>query len=431
MKFILSFLLLISLAAHADNKTLSNDMNNFVSIHKARADYLISRRSNIVGIEVIIADRSSNIASRFGHALLRFVGKDGVWTNDFVVSFGALPETEKLSLIKGFFGGYKILPEIMTMHEYWQKYAISEKRDLRRFALNLTPDQLDQFLIVAFDYIKNPQKLNNYTFAKNNCVGVISKLLIESNLTVNNNQAIVPTMVQSWLKKNKLTFMPELIMKNPSLIEQKYSQIDIKTIGNEELVEKFNLSELSYIFYNKQELNFSQIEFLSEHLLANNFLDSDAFGFIDLSPKLYGRCFEENCLRTYNKLEKNLKAEDQLNIIAYRLEENNEAQNQLLKYREFKKWDLLKLELVTFKNSTYSLTVKDNKVMFKTTSLSSNEYGVSTINTALQFKINGNRIFFQNEEIGQLNEGRIQLKNNFRFVLHNKDDKRIFSLLKI
>ena len=429
MKWMLSFFLLFSHLAFAKQENFKEELEQFIQIHKYRAEYLFTQRSQITGVEIIVADRSNNVASRFGHALLRFIDRDGYWANDLVISFGALSDTEKLSLVKGIFGGYPILPEVMTLHEYWGRYTQEESRDLRRYVLNLTPDQLDAFLDVTFKYVKNPEKLKNYTFTKNNCVGVISKFLIEADLTVDDKQAIVPTRVHKWLQKNKLTLYPELTMKNPSLLEKKIAEKQLSEMSSEELINKFTPQELAYIYINK-EINFSQVQGISSHLNELKIDIDDAFSVTNVAPELYTTCQSLECYRTFNKLEKNLKVNEQLDIISYRLNLNTDESRLYLAHREFQKWDLINIEGLNIVDNKYKLTIKKNKIHFAASARTKQGH-TQKINTALQFTVKGNQILLLDEEVGNLVEGKLVLKANMRLVLHHENNNQVFSLIKI
>ena len=431
MKWILSLLILFSQAAVANKDEFKKDLEQFIHIHKTRAEFLFAQRSEITGLEIIVADRANNMASRFGHALLRFVDKDGLWANDIVISFGALSDTEKLSLVKGVFGGYPILPEVMTLHEYWNRYTQVESRDLRRYVLNLDKKQLDHFLDITFEYVKNPEKLKNYTFTKNNCVGVISKFLIEAGLTVDDKQAIVPTRVHKWLRKNNLTIYPEFVMKNPSLLEKKISEVQLASLKTEELIQKFSAQELAYIYINKEDLSFNQIKGISSYLNESQINIDDAFSVTNLSPLLYQRCHSLECFRNFNKLEQNLKIEEQLNIIGYRLKENNDQQRLYLAHREFQKWDLIRVQGLHINDGKYKLTLKKNKIHFSANAIKTEQAGTQKVSTPLQFEVNAKTIILLGEEVGQIKEGALLLKDNFRFVLHQDGEDQVFSLIKI
>lgn len=433
MKFIFTILLLISSSAFAANDDFKVMLERYLAFNKERADYLVSNKEKIVGIEIIIADQANGLASRFGHALLRFVDKDGLWANDAVVSFGALSEEETYSLWKGVFGGYPILPQVMNLHEYWTQYTKTERRDLKRYVLNLSPEQLEQFIDVSFKYIQAPEKLKNYTFTKNNCVGVISKFLIEAGLTVDSKQAIIPSNVHNWLRKNNLTVFPEFTMKNPAQLEGKLAAQDVNKLSSEQLLQNFNMQELSYIYLNKNDLSFAHFNFLSKHLVNTNADIDDAFSFTDLSLKLYDRCLSLKCFRDFNKFEKQLKTKDQLDIISHRLLENSKMQDLYLEHREFTKLNLVKLDGMTM--TRFQLKRSKDKIYFKGWATHKNYVYENDkkefVSVALQLTLNADKVMLADEEVGILTKKGLELQSNYRLVLHQEKDHQVLALIKI
>lgn len=433
MKFLLPLLILFSFNTSASDD-FKEMLERYLQFNKERAQYLVSTKENIVGVEIIIADEANNLASRFGHALLRFVDKDGHWANDAVVSFGALSEEETYSVWKGIFGGYSILPQVMNLHEYWTQYTKTEKRDLKRYILNLSPEQLDKFLDVSFNYVLNPDRLKSYTFTKNNCVGVISKFLIEAGLTVDDKQAIVPNNVHKWLKRNELTVFPEFTMKNPAALEEKLAQQNVNELSSDKLIENFNNQELAYIYLNKSDLSFAHFSFLSKHLVKSNTDIDDAFSFTDISLDLYNRCNSLNCFRKFNAAEKNMKVKDQLEIISYRLNENSDLQKLYLAHREFQKWDLVKIVDLNIRNKKFTLSRKGNKIYFKawgTPKSHGNSQSNQLINVALQLTVNGEKVFLMDQEIGTISKNGLELKNNYQLILHDDGRDQVLALIKI
>lgn len=433
MRLLLPFLFLFSFNTFA-NDDFKEMLERYLEFNKQRAEYLVSTKDNIVGVEIIIADEANNLASRFGHALLRFVDKDGLWANDAVVSFGALSEEENYSIWKGIFGGYPFLPQVMNLHEYWTQYTKTEKRDLKRYVLNLSPDQLDKFLNISFDYILHPEKLKNYTFTKNNCVGVVSKFLIEAGLTVDDKQAIVPNNVHKWLKRNSLTVFPVFTMKNPAALEKRIAETDLNEISADELVKNFNDSELSYIYLNKTDLSFEHFLFLSEYLPKKKVDIDDAFSFTDISLDLYDRCQSLVCFRRFNEAEKKMKIADQLDIISYRLGEDNDLQKLYLNHREFQKWNMVKIQDLTVRNNKFTLVRKKEKIYFQAYANPTrieDRHLSKRLNVALQFQIEGKKVLLLDEEVGVLGNKGLELHKNFRLILHNDKDEQVLALIKI
>ena len=211
MKFLLVILLLTFNFAFADETAYSN----YVSKQIDRANELVSNKDHIVGVELIISGRSNSLASSFGHALLRFVYKDALKTDESIESFGILLEEETVSIWKAATSKYSFIPEVMTLQEVWNRYYEKENRSLKKYVLDLSPEQLNKFIDVAFFYLQSPEQLNAYNVIRNNCMVVISKFLIEAGLTQKQKQVVFPANAHKWLKKNKLTSLPEIVMANP------------------------------------------------------------------------------------------------------------------------------------------------------------------------------------------------------------------------
>src|SRR5690606_38879202 len=170
-------------------------VKQYVELNRAKIDIVAKNRSRIKGLEIIIADRTDEVASRFGHGLLRLVDDDETWVNDPVISFSALSYEENYSLRKSIFGGYAVLPQLMTFYEFWGMYTEREERDLKRFVINLEGKDLDRVLDKLFFYLDNPELLDDYTFLSNNCIGVITKIFVEAGVTKSKKTAKVPTGV--------------------------------------------------------------------------------------------------------------------------------------------------------------------------------------------------------------------------------------------
>lgn len=216
---LLFVILLLTLNFAFAQDSFQKNLENYVTLHTARADSLISNRDKIIGVEVIITGRSRTLASSFGHALVRFVYKDTNSSDTTIVSFVARPEEEIFSTWKAATSKYSFIPEVMSLQEIWIKYYEKQNRDLTRYILNLSPAQLDQFLDAAFLYIQNPDILNGYNFFNNNCMVAVSKILIEAGLTTSTKQAIFPNNAHNWLRKNNLTNLPGISITRSDVIK--------------------------------------------------------------------------------------------------------------------------------------------------------------------------------------------------------------------
>ncbi|MBT3586779.1 MAG: DUF4105 domain-containing protein, partial [Halobacteriovoraceae bacterium] len=90
----------------------------------------------IIGLEILIAQASSRrVESRFGHALLRFVDSVPGSGNDIVLGFVADVPSQKLSYLRGLFGGYGLYPVLKGLRSFTRDYLKNEERPLERIIL--------------------------------------------------------------------------------------------------------------------------------------------------------------------------------------------------------------------------------------------------------------------------------------------------------
>ncbi len=137
---------------------IKNIEKNFRKL-KSRID-----NNEIVGLELLIADTTkSQIESRFGHALFRFVDKNRLAGNDLVIGFVAQVDTPILNYFKGVFGGYALVPEVRPLRDFHQQYSVSQQRFLDRYVLS-SDDNLRK---LVFDKLRE-QWMDYYNVFKEN-----------------------------------------------------------------------------------------------------------------------------------------------------------------------------------------------------------------------------------------------------------------------
>lgn len=282
------FLILISIFSQfAGASDFGEIVERYVKMNQDKINIISNHKSRIKGVEIIVADRAENIASRFGHGLLRLVDDDNVWVNDAVISFSALSYEEKYSLRKSIFGGYSVTPQVQTFFEFWNMYTENEERDLKRYVINLNEEQLDSFLSVLFKYLHNPALIDDYTFLSNNCIGVITKMFVEANLTKNKSIVKVPVKVGKWIEKNELSMYPPFVMKNSAPIKKKISSVDLNAMSDDEMTKTFSYDELKYIVYNTAELSEGKTDLIAG-IIRNKGQDlDDTYSFNPVHYSLY------------------------------------------------------------------------------------------------------------------------------------------------
>lgn len=344
-------LIFLFLATPTEARDFSEVVEQYVQINQEKIKTITAHRDRIKGVEIIVADKAENFASRFGHGLIRLIDNDSTWVNDAVISFSALSYDEKYSLRKSIFGGYSVLPEAMTLYEFWNRYTEKEDRDLKRFVINLNEEELDKFLDIFFRYVNNPAQLDSYTFFSNNCIGVISKIFVESGLTKSDDLAKIPTAVGSWIEKNELSAYPEFIMENQAALKRRVSNLDLNKLSQDELLEEFSAKELNYIYFNNNRLSEEKIDFLATYLKQQGQEMNSVFGFTPIHHSLYAQPEQE---------QDYLPASDMVRTIVYRLEKGMSSK---LSHLSFSQKTLMQVSLQGYNYQSHRLTEKNNELV--------------------------------------------------------------------
>jgi hypothetical protein len=344
-------LIFLFLATPTEARDFSEVVEQYVQINQEKIKTITAHRERIKGVEIIIADKAENFASRFGHGLIRLIDNDATWVNDAVISFSALSYDEKYSLRKSIFGGYSVLPEAMTLYEFWNRYTEKEDRDLKRYVINLSEEDLERFLDLFFRYVNDPAQLDSYTFFSNNCIGVISKIFVESGLTKSKDLAKIPTAVGSWIEKNELSQYPEFIMENQAALKRRVSHLDLNKLSHDELVEAFSAKELNYIYFNNNRLSEEKIDFLASYLKEQGQEMNSVFGFTPIHHSLYARPELEQAY---------LKPSDMVRTIIHRIEKDMTSN---LSHLNFSQKTLMEVSLRSYNLQSHSLTEKKNELV--------------------------------------------------------------------
>jgi len=85
--------------------------------------------SQILEVRLLTADPNWNqMGSQFGHNLVRFVVDPKNPLEDIVIGVEGQVNDPKISILKGFIGGYEVFLNVMTYAEYLQQYYLTEHR---------------------------------------------------------------------------------------------------------------------------------------------------------------------------------------------------------------------------------------------------------------------------------------------------------------
>lgn len=286
-------------------------LDSYIKENNLNLQHLLNKNPNeIIGVEVVVAAGTDNaIYSKWGHALLRFVDNDGIWSNDITINFVALVNTPKLSLFKGVVGGYDILPEVKTLYDFWIQYVQVEDRSLDRYIIPTSPQQIINLLATLKSWSENPGKTGSYKFVGNNCVGVLSKLLSESGILPTNKKAIIPTNFGATLDELQLSPYEKLVVKSPFYLLPKAASILEVSPSNlmlglewpanstERLLNNFNADELMFLYQTltmmPEEVSTLILESHKEKKSHKNF--KTFLGFQNIPSGLYRQCLNQEC----------------------------------------------------------------------------------------------------------------------------------------
>ncbi|MFP5386350.1 MAG: DUF4105 domain-containing protein [Bacteriovoracia bacterium] len=347
IKYFLTILCLVSSLAFAED--FSEIVEKYKVINQEKIKVITAHRNRIKGVEIIVADRAENIASRFGHGLLRLVDDDNSWFNDPVISFSALSYDKNYSIRKSIFGGYEVTPQVQTLYEFWKQYTENEERDLKRFVINLNGNDLDKFLDTLFKFMQEPELLDDYKFLSNNCIGVITKIFVKAGLTQSNKIAKIPSKVSGWIEKNNLSLYPDFVMKNHAQTKRKMEELDLNEMSNQEIQKEFSPEELHYIYFNNNLLTEEKVDFLAGIIKEHSLNLNDTFSFAPVHFTLYSDIQNE---------QQHLRTPDLLRTIVYRLERGMDTE---VKHLSFKKETIARINISGYRYLDHKEVSKHGK----------------------------------------------------------------------
>ncbi len=309
--------------------------------NKKSIEELYARRSHITGIELLIADSANDLESKWGHALLRFLGTGKFSFNDLTVSFGALiDETDfkgfnaPVGYVRGIFGKYEIVPGVQTIRDIWESNNLKQGRSIHRYIIPTSVEQRMKIVETLLSWVSDQESTDNplrsYYFLSKNCGTLLMYLLEESGLAFpgslgsgsNKDIAmskwsldtgikgiVAPIDTPFLLQKELLT--PFLAIQVPSVekkLRDKGIKVDNKKFVNGQWSDDFvqtlisknvdfaTLSQISRI----QNPPTKAMEELINHLRSQRnksgeLLNGQFFDFAELPQALYELCSDLSC----------------------------------------------------------------------------------------------------------------------------------------
>ncbi len=220
--FINSFMAMPAVATN--NELIQNTSKQILKLNQ--------NKEKIIGVEFILVNPfDQQIESNWGHSLLRFVDDDNSWTNDIVISFSALTNSDDSSTeqkIKGLIGGYEIIPHTDSLGGFWREYTRKNGRSLKRYPLLLNRESLDQIIEILHKWIQDPTYFGKYFYTSRNCTTLLGALLNKAGVITISDIPAKPTEFPRWLKFNLIAPYHGIEMLNgKSILKKLYDLLNI------------------------------------------------------------------------------------------------------------------------------------------------------------------------------------------------------------
>ncbi|MGZ3768496.1 MAG: DUF7844 domain-containing protein [Bdellovibrio sp.] len=183
-------------------------------LESAQSQYVDLDFKNLYQAHYLLADKGSELSSKWGHAMIRLVfcdperiKKGPECLKDLayhkVISFRAIPNTDTVSLLKGLTGKYPsflfVLPFTQVIHDY----TVDELRPVKSVPLRLTDEQLKKLLLRTLEIHWSYR--GKYYFINNNCavetLNLIRTVLPELP-SLENRNAVTPQGVLQILSQS-------------------------------------------------------------------------------------------------------------------------------------------------------------------------------------------------------------------------------------
>lgn len=154
-----------------------------LAINRLHQQAILSPDFHFDHLELVEVAPGKKYFSLWGHMMLRFAGSGGADPDqDLVLSFLADFNDFPVDNWKASTGGYVVLPKMGTVAQYKTEYEKGEGRTIFFHPIHATQEQEDKLLLTLRQWITNPALPGGYSFFYNNCVSLMSKLLVEAKL---------------------------------------------------------------------------------------------------------------------------------------------------------------------------------------------------------------------------------------------------------
>ena len=206
----LSLLIVLSAPGHASE---TRDPR-VAQVFREALTPLLARWDRIDGLELVVAeapeDRDVGIASRWGHALLRFVETQGDPIDNLVLGFAAGSGDHQISRWKAISGAYPVIPVVQSFGGYWLTYFRGQGRRLDRTIIPVSPQSLTRLRLALERLRDGHEDVGSYAFFTNNCAGALASLLELAGFPADGPKPIRPNAMNQWLGHHLMAPYPTL-----------------------------------------------------------------------------------------------------------------------------------------------------------------------------------------------------------------------------
>ena len=196
-----------------DRKAWLKSQTELLRQNDEELNELFYSKNEILGLEVLFAGpMDSAPESKWGHALLRFVGDPNDPLSDKVVSLVANVDEPQISYTKGVLGGYKVLPYVKGLGDFIMDYVETQERPIYRYVVPSNQEMREKVLAILKEWARNPNEPGRYRFISNNCVGLLAKLFVEAGMLDPHTRCVRPNRVSNCLNESFMSPYPSLMI---------------------------------------------------------------------------------------------------------------------------------------------------------------------------------------------------------------------------
>lgn len=173
-------------------------------LENGRSDFVDFDFKRLYQVHYLLADKGSDISSKWGHSMIRFVfcapertskGPDCLKDLSYhkVLSFRAAPTSDSVSVLKGLTGKYPSFLYVLPLTQIIVDYTVDELRPLKSVPLNLSEEQMKKVFLRALEVHWSYR--GKYYFINNNCAVEtlnLIKTVLPEKTDLENLDAITP-----------------------------------------------------------------------------------------------------------------------------------------------------------------------------------------------------------------------------------------------